>query len=442
MFESPLAMTRRLSAGLAGAAALAGALALAAPCRAEPPAPGAAPAKATTDPGGVDAERKDLDAKRSALGQSKAAQQKITADIAALTSERAKLADELVSSAAKVRDMESRIAAQEQRLAELDARQRGLTASLDTRRATIARLLGGLEQLGRNPPPALLVQPEDALKSVRSAMLLGAVLPQVHDEATALAGDLEALRKVRRAVSVERDKLETGRADLTAAHKRLSTLISARQDTLGQRRAALSAEQKHAAALAGQIADLKELITRMDAALDARRTAAAAAGRTAPDAAAAAAKLGPVVAFADEHGHLPQPVNGEKIKMFGDPDGFGGAQKGVSISTHSGAIVTSPCDGWVVYAGPFRSYGQLLILNAGGGYHVLLAGMKKLSVALGQFVLTGEPVAEMGDGGSRLAAATNAGVKQPVLYVEFRKDGTAVDPGPWWASNASEKVRG
>jgi septal ring factor EnvC (AmiA/AmiB activator) len=114
----------------------------------------------------------------------------------------------------------------------------------------------------------------------------------------------------------------------------------------------------------------------------------------------------------------------------------------VSISTHSGAIVTSPCDGWVVYAGPFRSYGQLLILNAGGGYHVLLAGMKKLSVALGQFVLTGEPVAEMGDGGSRLAAATNAGVKQPVLYVEFRKDGTAVDPGPWWASNASEKVRG
>jgi septal ring factor EnvC (AmiA/AmiB activator) len=135
------------------------------------------------------------------------------------------------------------------------------------------------------------------------------------------------------------------------------------------------------------------------------------------------------------------PANGVKIRNFGTPDGLGGAEKGISIATRDGAQVTAPCDGWVVYAGPFRSYGQLLILNAGGGYHVLLAGMERISVDLGQFVLTGEPVAVMGSG-ARVAAKVPIGSSQPVLYVEFRKDGTPVDSGPWWARSEGEKVRG
>jgi len=93
----------------------------------------------------------------------------------------------------------------------------------------------------------------------------------------------------------------------------------------------------------------------------------------------------------------------------------------------------------VVYAGPFRSYGQLLIINAGGGYHILLAGMSRIDVSLGQFVLAGEPIAVMG----RAAAPGSSGEdsSRPVLYVEFRKDGRPVDPGPWWAA-ASGKVQG
>ena len=96
----------------------------------------------------------------------------------------------------------------------------------------------------------------------------------------------------------------------------------------------------------------------------------------------------------------------------------------------------------MVYAGPFRSYGQLLILNAGGGYHVLLAGMDRISVDLGQFVLTGEPVGVMGNSSAQVAATVPIASSQSVLYVEFRKDGTPVDPGPWWATSESEKVRG
>ena len=155
----------------------------------------------------------------------------------------------------------------------------------------------------------------------------------------------------------------------------------------------------------------------------------------------AALAVAVAVAFAATRGHLHLPVNGLKIREFGGSDGVGGTQRGQSIATHAGAQITAPCDGWVVYAGPFRSYGQLLILNAGGGYHVLLAGMERISVDLGQFVLTGEPVAVMGSG-AQVSAAVSPVPKQPILYVEFRKDGTPIDPSPWWATNEGEKVRG
>jgi septal ring factor EnvC (AmiA/AmiB activator) len=140
-------------------------------------------------------------------------------------------------------------------------------------------------------------------------------------------------------------------------------------------------------------------------------------------------------------GHLRLPVNGVRIREFGASDGVGGTQKGFSIAARAGARLPRHATAGLFTLGPFRSYGQLLILNAGGGYHVLLAGMERISVDLGQFVLTGEPVAVMG-GGSQVSATVATGAKQPVLYVEFRKDGTPIDPSPWWATNEGEKVRG
>jgi septal ring factor EnvC (AmiA/AmiB activator) len=151
----------------------------------------------------------------------------------------------------------------------------------------------------------------------------------------------------------------------------------------------------------------------------------------------------PAIAFAAARGRLPLPVNGSRIREFGVPDRLGGTEKGLSIGTRAAAQVTAPCDSWVVYAGPFRNYGQVLILNAGGGYHVVLAGMDRISVNVGQFVLTGEPVAVMaGAPSSQATAALASSPDKPVLYVEFRKDGTPIDPSPWWATSKGEKVRG
>ena len=150
-------------------------------------------------------------------------------------------------------------------------------------------------------------------------------------------------------------------------------------------------------------------------------------------------RMKPAMPFDSAKGSLALPAQGKRLKRFGDADEAGGTVKGISLQTRPEARITAPSDGWVVYAGPFRSYGQLLILNTGGGYHVLLAGMSRIDASLGQFVLTGEPVAVMGAPGQTSQGSNET--SRPVLYVEFRKDGKPIDPDPWWAA-ASEKVQG
>jgi len=222
----------------------------------------------------------------------------------------------------------------------------------------------------------------------------------------------------------------------------MTALIDERQKQQAEREKALDAERTRAADLARQVDNLKDLIAKLEQGLE-PATRAAREAQTRPNMSAShdPGRLAPAVSFASLRGQVPIPVNGIKLKDYGAPDGIGGVEKGISIATRAGAQVTAPADCWVVYAGPFRSYGQLLILNAGSGYHILLAGMERISVDLGQFVLTGEPVAVMGNA-SHIAAIVATGSSQPVLYIEFRKDGTPVDPGPWWAAGEGEKVRG
>ena len=114
----------------------------------------------------------------------------------------------------------------------------------------------------------------------------------------------------------------------------------------------------------------------------------------------------------------------------------------MTIAARSGMRVISPADSWVVYAGPFRSYGNILILNAGSGYHIVLAGMDRIDVVSSQFVLAGEPVAIMGSRQFASLGDLDHTSVQPLLYVEFRKDGNSIDPSPWWDRRDENEVRG
>lgn len=156
-------------------------------------------------------------------------------------------------------------------------------------------------------------------------------------------------------------------------------------------------------------------------------------------ASASSGRMKPAIPFHLAKAQLPLPSQGRRVLAFGDKTQYGGQSKGLVIETRHAGQITSPCDGWIVYAGSFRTYGQLLIINAGGGYHVLLAGLHQIDVQLGQFVLAAEPVGTMSPAPKSAAGAPPKA--SPVLYVEFRKDGRPIDPDPWWVAG-HQKVQG
>lgn len=373
-------------------------------------------------------------------------------EIETLKSDRKAFQQAILDTAVKVRSVENKVATIETRLGALDDNERRVRIALASRHGTISEVLAALQRLGRKPPPALLARPEDALEAVRSAILLGAVLPEIRVEAEALKADLTELTRVRREIAREREEMTREVAALDEERRRLERFILERQKRQAEAESAADNERSRAAQLSRQVDSLKDLIARMEKEIGSVRAAAEAASRS--EAASNAAdrrkrlaalgdtsRLQPAVPFIESKGTLPFPVNGLKIRDFGSNDGASGTERGISLSTRPAAQVTAPADGWAVYAGPFRSFGQVLILNVGGGYHVLLAGMEKVSVDLGQFVLAGEPVGVMGQTPQGTSAIA-LGAAQPVLYIEFRKDGTPVDPAPWWAQGQSEKVRG
>src|ERR1700674_4157930 len=443
-----------LSAGFAGMSLLpAAAQVLPAAAQVLPAAQGAASTQQTTaaSPDAIKQREQELEAARAQQKSAAELQLKLQTDLAAIGQDRSKLNQRLIDIAGQVRSVEARIGDAETRLRPLDSREQQIRGSLGSRRSEIVEVLATLQRAGRRMPPALLVRPEDALQSLRTAMLLGSVVPELHARSQKLADDLGELVALRKNIATERDQLAVDRDNLKNDQTRLAALVDERQRQQSSIEKDMEAEGARAISLSRQVDSLQGLIAKMEQDLKSAAKAAAAAnlqgapatlnGKPNLGALKDPARLSPAIAFASAKGLFAMPVNGVKIREFGASDGAGGVERGISLATRAGAQVTTPCDGWVVYAGPFRSYGQLLILNAGGGYHVLIAGMERISVNIGQFVLTGEPVATMGST-SQVASVIAANASQPVLYVEFRKDGTPIDPGPWWAANEGEKVRG
>lgn len=435
-----------------------------------------------------------LEATQQALQERRQAEQGLTTDIGQIRADRERLNQSLVDMARQIQMGEAQLTSVEGRLGELDQQERLLRGSLGQQHSAIARLLSAMQRMGRNPPPVLITQREDALVMVRSAMMLAAAFPQLKDQALSLAGRLDELARVMGEVKGQGEKLRTETQRLTDARTRLSELLEAKRQSLGERQEALDRVRREATEISRNVTDLNELIGKLDkmvaqqmgqemvastpAALSpapATRppTATTPSGpavvvavappkqppaeRAVPPAVDPApatvvlapkdgrlanlnpGRIKPAIAFADAKGRLPLPAQGRRIIAFGDKAQTS-RSNGIVIETRSGAQVTSPSDGWIVFAGVFRSYGQILIINGGDGYHILLAGLSQIDAQLGQFVLAGEPVGLMS--GSDRGAKAKPPANAPVLYVEFRKDGRPIDPDPWWTVEGTQKVQG
>jgi septal ring factor EnvC (AmiA/AmiB activator) len=295
---------------------------------------------ANPSPDAIKQREQELEDARARQKSSAEAQEKLKADIAAIGQDRSKLNQQLIDIAAQVRGVETKIGDTEARLRPLDSREQEIRGSLDSRRSEIVEVLAALQRAGRRSPPALLVRPEDALASLRTAMLLGSVVPELRARAQKLAGDLGELVALRKTITTERDALASDRDKLNNDQTRLAALIDERQRQQNSIEKDMATESARAIALSKQVDSLQGLIAKMEQDSKAAARAAATANLQGtptgkPNLAALKdpSRLSPAVAFASAKGLFALPVNGTRIRDFGGSDGAGGVEKGISLAT-------------------------------------------------------------------------------------------------------------
>ncbi len=431
---------------------------------------------------GQDKQQEELSALEQKLAADRAKAAELKAREQAIRDEIAGLTQELVAVAAKAQAMESDLTSVEQTAAalseELAARQAGLVAE----RGRLADTLAALVRIALQPPEAVLAEPGSPLDAARSALLLSVVVPELEQRATALRSELDGLVALQQQVATENLEASSKQTALAAERARLQSLLD-RKEALAEITAAeRGAAEASAAKLAEKAADLKQLIVALEreaaeraaaakaqAEAEAAARAKAEAARQAAEAAAAqaakaqaaeaaAAKAAAAEAqakaeqaeaeaesagqaqtalappsgvrdFPDKPGGLFLPARGSVQAAYGQPlPDTGEESKGLLIATRPGAQIVATFDGRVVYAGAFRRYGLILILEHGGRYHSLLAGLGRIDVVLGQWVVAGEPVGLMG---SPPGSA-------PALYIELRHNGQPIDPTPWFGNQLSQ----
>ena len=385
----------------------------------------------------------------SSLSLSKDKADKLKADIEAMKGDREKQNAALIAAAARVKAAETEIATVQNKIGDLIVQELDTRGRLDGADASISNVLAALERISQNPPPAIIVDPSDALGSARSAILISAILPQLKAKADEVTAALKHLTDIKSAAQAEEANLKANFDVLEEEQLRIATLIQAQKQNEQTANSTLAEEQKQFADMADKAAQLKQLIADLGkqaqavaVAADATATANATGKTPRLDndtvklALANSERQAPAVPFASAKGFLDFPVaRGVNVVNFGDGDGFGGVSDGLSVVTNADAPVRAPADGWVLYTGNYLNYGQILILDAGQDYTILLAGMASVDVTPGQFVLMGKKLGTMGSRTIGRTVATSAGAHRPTLYIEMRQNNQPIDPTGWWASS-------
>ena len=290
---------------------------------------------------------------------------------------------------------EGTMAQQRAELELLNIRETELTARIARNQGQLVQLLSALQAYQRQPPPALLVTPRSAKDAVRAAILIRAIAPSLEARGKAFAEQAEAIRRIRRSAALASAAYFRAESDVADGRSRIDALAATKASL---EKGLYPAEgDARARALAERAASPGELVQGL--------------GRE-PSAAANAPAAAPT--------HLLAPVQGKLEIRFGRASGKGRSE-GFTYRAADGAVVLSPAEAGVEYAGPLKGWGLVVILRLGGGYHLVLAGLDRIVTGAGRTVAAGEPVGRMAE----------AGKDPPALYLELRKDATPVDPGRW-----------
>jgi septal ring factor EnvC (AmiA/AmiB activator) len=387
---------------------------------------------------------------------------------------------ESTETAARVQQLEAAISAGELAVAVFSTTELRMAEALRRERLRLADSLAALQRLRLLPPEAALTTRGHPLDALRAAHLLSGAVPALTDRAQRYSALYDRYVVARAGAEQERKALTAQARELEAEQQRLAELTARRQEVLGGTTTAQEAAEERATTTAREAESLRQLIEQLEAEAERERQRRAEEARLAAEAAAraralreaarqeaeearadaqrqaqaeaAAAAASAAEAEAAERQQavrrseppegarslpaepaalLVLPAQGRIAAGFGDTHGETITSQGLVIETRAGAQVVAPFDGRVAYAGEFRRYGLILIIEHDGRYHSLLAGLGRLTAAKGQWVMAGEPVGSMSAEGSR----------GKELYLELRRGGQPVDPLPWLADSGT-KARG
>jgi septal ring factor EnvC (AmiA/AmiB activator) len=293
-------------------------------------------------------------------------------------------------------------------IAAKEAEQADIQEQLKKDRGDLADLILALQRIRRLPPEALMAKPDAPLKTAQSAMLLQSTLPRLYEQAEALKENLAKNEKLTQDLILKRADAQETSAQLQKEHSSLSAMASKREALYRSTQADIKAREAQAKAIAKKARSLKDLVQN----LEEQRTRNAKAQ-------AQKRETKTAKSYIPKAGQARLPIAGIIKTQYNQPDHFGAPSQGIDIEGRGGALAVAPMGGVVRFTGPFKNFGNMVIIEHKGGYHSLVAGLEKIDTVVGQSVLSGEPLGLL---------HYAKGSEKPVLYYELRYNGKAVNP--------------
>lgn len=326
---------------------------------------------------------------------------------------------DLKETAALARENEQKLVTLEQRIAILSAEKQDLTTKLQSDYGSMADLIMALERLRRVPPEALIVRPGAPLQTAQTALLLQSILPAIDKRADELSAALKRLQTVSASLDADRAEVLKTKEALDKKYREIEALASTREklyrDLNGDYRETAAAVER----IGKQAQSMQELMARLAREQEAQRTAESVSRKSGVSRVSRTEKDMP------RPGHPRLPVAGVIMTGFGQKDLIGAVSEGITIEAQQGGLVLTPIGGIVRYAGSFKNYGKMIILQHKDGYHSLIAGLDRIDAAVGQSLEAGEPL-------GKLPSFSSRGGK-PALYYELRHKGRPVNPSEKFA---------
>jgi len=376
--------------------------------------------------------------------------QELEAKIAQQTREREEIQAQLVIAGRSARENEAALSSLEDVAERLAADASAKRAALAAKQKETTGLAAALQRLGAQPVPSETVSllglgPQSPIDTARAAMLLGTTLPHLDHQARMLRSELLELNRVEREVRQQHDRVRAAANRLTSERRELDRLIERKQALerqLAQESGRAEARVERLAASARDIRDLLEALaeqrrqeeTRRRAdeerrhQEDERREALLRQQRPTPPSAPPRETSVAIRPDAGQRGLRTLPVTGRLVSNFGQNLESSGPARGLTIQARTLAVVVAPDSGRVLFAGPFRGYGQILIIEHAGGYHSLLSGLGRIDSEVGSLVRAGEPVGLTGSGRAADEGGRDLG---STLYFELRRNGQPTNPTGW-----------